>query len=231
MPFTYTEIAATGDVLANNRHTLYLPSLPDVIEGKELTLRHTSVTMPTLNIGHIIVKQLGWSLAFAGIRTQENTFNVEFVETQGAPVIKALTKWQDICAGFKTHLSRRKSDYAVNCECKAYDTVGETALIVKMYNVWPVTVTYGQYSEESGPSMVQVVFSVDAIDITDVVYADQDFEKSLPTSRSNPDLWYESRSGVGFSSGNVGNFNMFDSVVKQLGINSNNVQSVLGRYF
>ena len=165
MAISFTEVVSTGDALPNDRHELRFPNIVDVTDGKAFTLRHTTVTLPPLQVGQIIVKQLGWSLAFAGLRTQQNSFTVEFVETVNAPVIKNLVKWQDICAGFRTHLAKMKSDYAVKTVCRALDTTGNASLIVELLNTWPMNVTYGQFSEESSAARVQCEFSVDGIDI------------------------------------------------------------------
>lgn len=233
MPISFTQVTSAGDPLPNNRAVLYFPSIPEVLDGSDLMLRHTVVSMPPMQIGHIIIKQLGWSLAFAGLRTQQNNFNVEFVETIDAPVVKTLTRWQDICAGFQTHVAKLKSDYAVNCQCVAYDSTGTSALVTTLYNVWPMTVNYGQYSEDTGPSMVNVDFSVDCIDIEDVIFNERDFEFATQTA-GTPPLWYSSNN-LGNSNRqagiNMGSFNVSQNVVSQLGLTSLNVGTILGGYF
>jgi len=232
MPISFTEVESTGDALPNNRHVLFFPSIAGVTEGKTFTLRHTTVTLPPMQVGQIIVKQLGWSVAFAGIRTQQNTFTVDFVETNDAPVIKSLARWQDICSGFKTHLAKLKSDYAVKAQCRALDTTGKQALIVDLYNVWPVNITYGQYTEESTASVVNVEFSVDAIDIVGVQAADNDYQRSISTSQAAPSLWYQSRSGGQFPTMfNDAPFRVAENVVKQLGLTQTNLTSIMNRFF
>ncbi len=231
MAISYTEIVAAGDALPNDRHELKFPDVTGVTEGKIFTIRHTTVALPPIQIGQIIVKQLGWSLAFAGLRTQQNTFSVEFVETVDAPVIKNLVKWQDICAGFKTHLAKMKADYAVKAQCRALDTTGKLALIVDLINVWPVNVTFGQFSEESSAAHVQCEFSVDAIDVIGLEYNTDDFSRSVSSSQSSPVLAYDSNAGSSFSSGSIGSFNIYESVARQLGITSSNVNSILSRFF
>jgi hypothetical protein len=231
MAISFTEVSSTGDALPNDRHELKFPNIAGVMEGNGLTLRHTTVSLPPIQIGQIVVKQLGWSLSFAGLRVQQNTFSVEFVETVDAPVIKSLFKWQDICAGIKTHQAKMKSDYAVKAQCRALDTTGKAALIVDLLNVWPVNVTYGQFSEESSAARVQCEFSVDAVDVVGLEFNNTDFSRSVSASQGSPTLSYASTSGASFSSGSIGSFNIYDSVLKQLGINSSNVSSVLSRFF
>lgn len=232
MPITYTQVESAGDPLPNNRAVLYFPQIPDVLNGNDLTLRHTTVSMPPIQIGQVIVKQLGYSIAFAGIRTQQNTFNVEFVETTGAPVTKTLLRWSDIAAGFKSQLGKLKADYAVNCQCIAYDSTGATALVTTLYNVWPINVTYGQYTEDSGPSMVSVDFSVDCIDVTDVIFNAQDIEFGTQ-SAGTPALWYTSTNSANSNRQgglNAGAFNVSANVAQQLGLTSSNVGTILGGF-
>lgn len=231
MVLSYSEVSAIGDVLPNNRHELSFPNISGVLEdGEALKLRHTTVTLPPFQVGQIIVKQLGWSLAFAGIRTQQNTFSCEFVETINAPVIKLLSKWQDSCAGFKTHMAKMKADSAAKAQCIAYDTAGKSALVIDMYNVWPMSITYGQFSEESSAAHVNVEFSVDCIDIVDVVYEENDFQRSVSTSANEPSLSYNSRSGSTFSSGAIGSFNIYNNVLTALKATTSNAASLLSRY-
>lgn len=175
MPFTFTQIAATGDPLPANRHILQFPSLPGSLDGQALTLRHTTVTLPPLQIGQILLKLAGWPISFAGIRVMQNTFSAEFIETKGSPVVKTLVAWSDKCAGFRTHRSLSKKQYAVNSQCIACDTAGKKALIVDLLSVWPMSVTFGNYVEESSPVHVSVEFSLDAMDIKEVEYNEQDF--------------------------------------------------------
>lgn len=232
MAISYNEVVAAGDILPNNRHTLYFPAIPDVMNGHDFTVRHSTVTMPNLSVGQIIVKMMGWSVAFAGIRSQINTFNVEFYETVDSPMVKGLAQWQDICAGFKSHLAKMKKDYAVNARCVAADTTGKVSLTVDMHNVWPVNITYGQYSEESGPAMIQVEFSIDAVDIVGLDFTEGDFEMATQNSKTTPTLWYQSRTPTNLQSGlNPGPFNASDQVIKQLGLANPTSTAVLGKFF
>lgn len=240
MSISYTEVASSGDPLPNNRHTLYFPDLPSIVTGKDLTLRHTNVSMPPLQVGQIIVKQLGWSLAFAGLRTQQNTFTCEFVETYDAKVIRQLAQWQDICSGMRSHLARLKTDCAVKAQCIAYDTTNKKALTVNLFNVWPMNITWGQFAEESTASLVNVDFSVDAIEFAQVTTTDQDFE--LPSSASannsaplSAPLWYQSQSGADQVGGNgtinFGSYSVSDQVVRSLGLTPQNVPQGLQNFF
>ncbi|QIG74765.1 putative tail tube protein [Rhizobium phage RHph_I42] len=232
MPISFTEVAAAGDVLPNNRHTLYFPAIPDVMDGHELTVRHSNVSLPPLGVGQIIVKMLGWSVGFAGIRTQINTFTVEFVETVDAPVVKGLAQWQDICAGFKSHLAKMKKDYAVNPRCVAADTTGKLALTVDLMNVWPVNITYGQFTEDSGAAMVTAEFSVDAIDIVGLDFTEGDFEMATENSKASPSLWYQSRTPTSVQSGlNKAPFQASEQAIRQLGLQNPTSTAVLGKFF
>lgn len=176
MPLTFTQITAAGDPLSLNRHLLQFPTLPGGLDGQELTLRHTTVSLPPMTVGQLKATLWGWNLSFSGLRTFQNTFSVSFVETSKAPVIRTLVTWQDKAAGFKTHYSEKKNIYAINAKCYAYDTTGKKALSVGLLNVWPLSVTVAEFGEESGPVTVQAEFSVDALDFTEYELSERDFE-------------------------------------------------------
>lgn len=168
MPFTFYQVAAAGDAFPQDRHILYFPTLPSGAGGNTLTLRHTTVNMPPWEVGQIIVKTMGWSLAFAGRRNNPNAFQCSFLETTDAPVIKTLYAWQAIAAGTQQAGGQLKAQYAVNCKLVAADTTGKYGLTCKMYNVWPQNITPGGFDESSGAWHHEVTFSVDAVDIEEV---------------------------------------------------------------
>lgn len=117
MPISFTEVVSAGDPLPTNRHLLSFPTLPSGDNGRVLELRHAEVTLPPLQVGQIQARIFGHPIAFAGIRMMTNTFTATFIETTGSPVVKALVKWQDKCAGLKTHRAKLKKEYAVNAKC------------------------------------------------------------------------------------------------------------------
>lgn len=235
MPFKFTDVVAAGDVLPNNRHTLYFPVLPNGINGKELTLRHGTVSLPPWEVGQIIVKMYGWSLAFAGRRNNTNTFTADFVETTDAPVVKALLGWQGMCAGFKQPIGSPKAKYAVNCKFTAADTTGKSAIIGTMYNVWPVTVQISDFEENTDALHINATFSVDCVDIEDVTSNETALSLGTLTSVSH----YAASAASMSSVVNLGNtvstavtgVNIAQSVVSALNLTSSSVRSILDSYF
>jgi len=165
MPLTFSQAVSVGDVMPNDRHTLYFPMLPHGVDGEVLTLRHGQVTLPVWEVPQIIVKQFGWSIAYAGRRNNPNTFTVSFVETTDAPALKNLVQWQAMANGLKSGTGKLKSQYAVKCKIVAADTTGKYGMVGYMYNVWPTSIQPGSFEEETGAWHHEVTFSVDAVDI------------------------------------------------------------------
>ena len=162
---TFSQVASIGDVMSSDRHTLYFPQLPSGGDSNTLTLRHTTVTLPPWEVGQIIVKMYGWSIAFPGRRNNPNTFNVNFVETTDAPVIKALLSWQAMASGINEPTGSMKSQVAVQAKLVAADTTGKYALTCKLFNVWPQSIQVGGFEESSNAWTHDVTFSIDAVDI------------------------------------------------------------------
>lgn len=232
MGITYSEVTQYGDIMPNFRHLLRFPNLSGVFDGNLFTVLHGNVTLPPLQVGQVTVKLLGWSVSFAGGRIQQPTFTVDLYEVENAPVVKSLAKWQDICSGFKSPLAKLKTDYAINPTCYAQDTTGKYALEVKLINVWPITITYGSFTEDSAPMQIQVEFSIDAVDIVGVATTSGDFETATQNSQSAPRLWYESTSGAQFQQAiDPSSFQLSDKIARGLGINGNSPSQVMGKFF
>lgn len=186
MPITFTEVVAAGDILPANRHVLSFPTLPTTADGRILEIRHAEVTLPQFQVGQVQTRVLGYAIAFSGIRMMTNTFTANFYDTTGSPVVKTLTAWQDRCAGLKTHRAQLKAKYAVNSKLVAYDTTGKSSLHIKLINVWPINITYGNFTEDSSPQHIEVEFSVDAMDIEGVTFNTDDFELAGSVTNTDP---------------------------------------------
>lgn len=178
MTLSFSEAASIGDVLSTDKHLLYFPEIPGVGDGKPLTLRHGTVTIPPIDVAQVIVQLFGWPIAFAGRRTLTNAFEVDFVETNDAPVIKMLAAWQDSCAGLKSASGVLKSEYAVDCEFKVKDTTGKAAVTFTLINVWPKTINTSEYNEDSGAMHISCEFSFDGLDLKDVTVTESSFGAS-----------------------------------------------------
>ena len=165
MALDFNVIAGLDDVLTTDRHLLYFPSLPTGVDGKDLTLRHAEVSIPPFKTAKIPVNVFGWPVAFAGRREFETTFSVSFHETVNSPVIRSLYGWQNICSGFKTAAGQPKDEYAVDCKFKIKDTTGKSAIVLKLHNVWPETINFPEFGEETTAWHSDVEFSCDGIDL------------------------------------------------------------------
>jgi len=172
MAFSFEQTVSIGDILPNNKYSLYFPTLPNGVEGKTLTLRNAGVSLPTAEVGQIVVKTFGWGIAFAGRRSPVNTFSATFVETLNSPTMHSLYGWQDMCSGFKSSLGSKKSEYAVNVKLVVKDNTGKYALECKLHNVWPKSITLDALAEDSSALEVSVDFSLDAVDLIDLDVAD-----------------------------------------------------------
>lgn len=206
MPISFAEALSIGDVLDISRHTMHFPNTPVGGEGKALTLRHGAITLPGYQVTKVERRPFGWPVSYAGRRTTENTLAAEFLETTGAPAIRSLVEWQDLCHGIKTNNHAPKSAYAVNCKITLYDTTGKYALVLKAYNVWPTTVALPDLPEESTAAHIHVEFSVDALDIEGIKTADYSSTLSTPVrSYPVPSLSQVPRSGFAVPSFTGGN--------------------------
>lgn len=223
MPISFTEIAGAGDPLPANRHMLLFPSLPGGMNGRELTLRHTTVTLPEPQIGQILVRPFGFPIAFPGTAMITNQFSAEFVETVNSPVVKTIAQWMDKTAGNRSHRGLRKREAAVTCHCIAHDTTGMKSLTSILYNVWPMRMTYGNYVEESTPCHINIEFSVDAVDFAEITYNDEAFSYAGTVSSSN---LVSSNSPI-----QTGSFIASDQVLKSLNVANSGISSIFNTFF
>lgn len=168
MPINFSQINGLADTLANDRFTVFFPALPGG-DSTLLSLRNTDITLPPYEVAQILVKILGWSLAFAGRRVNTNSFTLGFYEDVNAAILQQLTAWQELAAGFVKAEARMKIDYAVDIELKVYDTTGRTCMVFRMNNCWPMRVNIPAWADDATqPAKVEVDMSVDSVDLIGV---------------------------------------------------------------
>lgn len=180
-PVTFTEIDRMPDVLSTNRHKIVFPDVPGM-SGEPLTLRNTSVTLPTTSIAQIPVRYLGTQVSFKGGSTSEHVLGTEFYETSDGAVLNGLNSWMNVVHNKKTTGGGYKVEYARRAELHVFDTTGVATHIFSLLGVWPMSVSYPQFGQDSGPFQVTAQFSVDAVDLNASKYL---MSASTGTTRTN----------------------------------------------
>lgn len=166
MPISFKQINSIPDIMNSERFMVMIPNLPGGGTGEKLTIRNVDVTLPPMEVAQILVKILGWTLAFAGRRIQQNSLTMSFYEDSAGTVTNALAKWQDACAGFVNAGGLLKKDYTRDFEVKAFDSTGKAALVFHCNNCWPMRITHPQLSSDSNaPYRVDVDMSIDSVDL------------------------------------------------------------------
>lgn len=161
-PITFTQINSIPDILSVDRFTLMFPSVQGV-DGEALTLRHAEVTIPKRGIAQIGVKYLGHSTHFRGSSENDNILSVSFFEDSEGTTTDALFAWLKLVRNSEDGTSLLKEQYAQQATLYIYNTIGEPALTFELINIWPMSVTFPELSEQSGPAKLQVEFSVDGV--------------------------------------------------------------------
>lgn len=169
MPISFNQINCLPDILGSGRFMAMFPNLPGGGEGRGLTLRNIEITLPPFENTQIIAKILGWSIAFAGRRTQQNSLTMAFYEDYTGYTHDALLRWQNTVSGFVSPIGLFKKDYAIDVEIRVFDTTGQVSLQYRANNFWPMRVTPNALTESSDPYRVEVDFSVDSVDYLSVV--------------------------------------------------------------
>lgn len=169
MPISFNQINSLPDILGSDRFMAMFPNLPGGGEGRGLTLRNVEVTLPPFENTQIIAKILGWSIAFAGRRTQQNSLTMAFYEDYTGYTHNTLLSWQNVVSGFVSPIGMFKKDYATDVEIRVFDTTGQVSLQFRANNVWPMRVTPAPLTDSNEPYRVDVDFSVDSVDYLAVV--------------------------------------------------------------
>lgn len=173
MPITFNQINAQPDIISSERYMALFPKLPGGVTSDTLTVLNCEVTIPPFETAQIIVKIMGWSLAFAGRRVQQNTLSMGFFENINGSVHYSLLSWQKSCHGFLNATGMYKKDYAVDIELRVYDTTGTVSMSFRVNNAWPMRVTPPPLTEGAQPYRVDTDFSVDSVDFLAVVDEEQ----------------------------------------------------------
>lgn len=165
MPISFSQINGLADTLANDRFTVFFPALPGG-DSTLLSLRNTDITLPPYEVAQILVKILGWSLAFAGRRINTNSFTMGFYEDVNAAILQQLTAWQELASGYVKAEGRMKVDYAVAVDLKVYDTTGRTSMMFRLNNCWPMRINVPPWADDATqPAKIECDMSVDSVDL------------------------------------------------------------------
>jgi hypothetical protein len=200
MPITFNEVSSIGDPLSVHSFQMDFPILPSGIDGKSLTYRNASVSLPELSVGQVISKPFGWTVTWAGRRSFTPSVTMDFIDTTDSPVYKTLASWQTYAAGMRQAGAKLKSSYAVNAECTMFDTVGEKALVNRLINIWPMRFKVWDTAEEAGAAHVSCEFSIDALDIINPdQYAVTEDELTSDATYTYDNTFPASTSGISFS--------------------------------
>lgn len=179
MTITFNQLNSLTDILPNNRHILYFPSVLG-LQGRDLTLNNTQVTIPTYGTAHIRVKLLGHSIGFSGGIDFDNSLICSFYERSKGEVLRNLTTWLNASRNMETGARLPKSQMAANGTLDVINTIGEAAFSVELINVFPIQITWPELAHSSnGPTEFQTTFNVDGVKYTDGVVSNvKDFLNS-----------------------------------------------------
>lgn len=161
-PITFTQINSIPDILSTDRFTLMFPTIQGV-DGRALTLRHAEVSIPKRAVAQIGVKYLGHSAYFRGNSENDSIMNVQFFEDAEGTTTDAIFAWMKLVRNSEDGSGLLKEQYAQQAAMEVYNTVGEPALTFDLYNIWPMSVTFPEFGEQSGPAKITVEFSVDGV--------------------------------------------------------------------
>lgn len=163
-PLTFTEINSVPDILASNRHSLFLPSIPGV-DVKALRISKVSLTLPQRSTGHSIVKLLGHSIGFRGNLSFDHLIQTTFYERSDGVILRSLLTWKNYVRNQFDGTSRFKAEYAQDGYFEVYSTTGSVVHNIRLINMFPVIVQYPEYGEESVPAAVMVQFNTDQVQL------------------------------------------------------------------
>ena len=171
MAVSFNELNTLPDILGTGRHELYFPNVPG-LNSQSLMLTNTQVTLPTIGVGHIRARLLGHSPGFRGGLYFDNTLTCSFYELSTGDNIKGLYAWMQLVRNVSEGTSLLKAGYVTDGIMKYINTLGDSALEIRLVNVFPVQITYPEASAgDSAPVEFQVTFNVDSAEVDDeVVY-------------------------------------------------------------
>lgn len=151
------------DMLDSNAQALIFPSMPFVpgFDAQGLTIRCTGFAPPATALGQIRLAMWNQIRAFRGPRDIGNRFTVGIYETAGSPTLNSLHGWVDLCAKPENDDGLLQEEYSATVRLEQYDAKGLVAYYYELLGVWPMAVSPPQQTDHSGPSRVEVTFSVD----------------------------------------------------------------------
>jgi hypothetical protein len=164
MPVFFNELNSLPDILSGDRHKIIFPSLPGV-NGDLLSKLYESSSLPTVGVGHTVVKLFGHSVAHAGSLEFDNQFSVNFHEIVTGGVSLSIYNWMKLVRDSDSGVSVSKLNYAVDMPVFIYDTTGKAALTYTLLNAYPIAKEPAELGETPGPYAFTVQFSCDGLDL------------------------------------------------------------------
>lgn len=157
------EIRGLGEFLKPYQFELVMSDLPSGIgvTSEELRLRCTATQIPGSNLGVVDVALGGQTVREAGRRQFSGTWNVTLIEGTSTRIIRALSRWQDICFNPATGVQGSLVQYKKSAKVLQYDNAGNFQLERRIVGIWPSSVPDVDMAQSDEAVSLNVTFTYD----------------------------------------------------------------------
>jgi hypothetical protein len=159
------DLRSVGDPLQQYSWDLIIPNVPGSGDGRALTFKAMSTSIPGEMLEEVAVRIKGLELRYAGTANWSHQWQVTFLETRDIGTRDILQKWRKTARDWVTNSGSYKAIYSRTIQLVLYDDIPQEVRTINMFGAWPQTIDDAAVDgATSGAVTVGCTFSYDLTD-------------------------------------------------------------------
>lgn len=160
---SYSDVRSLPDPLLSYNFDLIIPVVPGGGDGKGLTIRCKSTSIPGTSVDDVTVSLHGIDLKYAGRQMWSHTLSVTYQETRDMLVRFALKSWIEFARNSRQNTGQYKANYATNADLVLYDDAGKTIRTIRIEGFFPQNMDDAALDGASSTAVeISVTFNYDS---------------------------------------------------------------------
>lgn len=136
---SYSDCRALPDPLLSYNFDLIIPVVPGGGDGKGLTVRCKSTSLPGTSVDDVTVSIHGVDLKYAGKQLWTHTLQVQYQETRDMLVSTALKRWIEFARNTRQNTGSYKVNYETTADLVLYDDAVKVIRTIRLEGFFPQT--------------------------------------------------------------------------------------------
>lgn len=160
---SYSDCRSLPDPLLSYNFDLIIPIVPGGGDGKGLTIRCKSTSIPGTSVEDVTVSLHGIDLKYAGRQMWQHTLSVNYQETRDMTVRFAIKSWIEFARNSRQNTGDYKVNYETVADLVLYDDAAKPIRTIRMDGFFPQNMDDASLDGSSStPVEMTITFNYDS---------------------------------------------------------------------